>query len=245
MKRWHICSILMATLLLAMPRALGAFEIESLPLHLILAGKTEAEPPFVWGDYLIFSAKGGYRFVGAAFEFEGFAKIHAFERNKEGVFVLALPLPLKQRALLAYRLIIDGAWVPDPVNPRRATGRETGLALSLVEVPYVSDERLGLYSHLDAAGRTARFLWKGRPGEIVTVAGDFNNWDPFLHELCETAPGVYELALPLPPGVHRYAFVVRGEYLADPLNVERATNAEGRVVSVLRVGEADTSTARR
>ncbi|HOX31745.1 MAG TPA: glycogen-binding domain-containing protein, partial [Spirochaetales bacterium] len=85
-------------------------------------------------------------------------------------------------------------------------------------------------------GRTARFLFRGEPGELVTVCGDFDNWDPFIHELAETSPGTYELALPLPPGIHHYAFVYRGEYLPDPLNPEKALSGDGRLVSVLVSG---------
>ncbi|HRY73257.1 MAG TPA: hypothetical protein P5165_08535 [Spirochaetia bacterium] len=229
--------LLALTLVLAAASLTGAFEVESLPLHLLLAGKAEAGPPLVRGDHLVLSAKGPYRFVAAAFDFEGYRELHLFERNAQGVFVLAFPIPLKRREPLAYRLVVDGTWMVDPRNPLKAEDRGSGLALSLAEVPYLSDERPGLYGFGAGEGRGVRFLFKGAPGEIVTLAGDFNNWDPFLHELRETSPGVYELVLPLPEGSHRYAFVYRGEYLADPLNLEKATSPEGRVVSVIRVAE--------
>lgn len=229
--------ILALFLVLAAASLSGAFEVESLPLHLLLAGKAEAGPPLVRGDSLVLSAKGPYRFVAAAFEFEGYRELHLFEKNAQGVFVLAFPIPLKRREPLAYRLVVDGTWMVDPSNPLKAEDRGAGLALSLAEVPFLSDERPGLYGFGAEGGRGVRFLFKGAPGEIVSVAGDFNNWDPFLHELNEASPGVYELELPLPAGAHRYAFVYRGEYLADPLNLEKATSPEGRVVSVIRVGE--------
>ena len=100
----------------------------------------------------------------------------------------------------------------------------------------LSDLHLGKYVILAEDGRTARFVFQARPGEIVSVCGDFDNWDPFIHEMPETSPGTYELALPLPRGTHRYAFVYRGEFLADPLNPTKAVDAEGRLVSVLDAG---------
>jgi len=211
-------------------------EVESLPLHLHLAGLKRAAPPAAFEDRMVFSVEGPYRFVGAAFEHEGFALIHPFARNKQGVFVLAYPIPLKRREPLVYRLVADGAWMSDGLNPRRAYQAAGGLELSVVEVPYLSDLHLGLYAILGPDGRTARFLFRGAPGELVTVCGDFDNWDPFIHELAETSPGTYELALPLPPGIHHYAFVYRGEYLPDPLNPEKALSGDGRLVSVLVSG---------
>jgi len=210
--------------------------IESLPLHLFLASMTRAEAPRAFEDRMIFSTQGPYRFVGAAFEHEGYAIIHPFERNKQGVFVFAFPIPLKRSEPLVYRLVVDGAWTVDERNPNRVLGAAPGLELSVVDVPYLSDLHPGKYRIVAEDGRTARFLFQGAPGEIVTVCGDFDNWDPFIHEMAETAPGTYELELPLTPGNHFYAFVYRGQFIADPLNPQKATNGDGIVVSLIDVG---------
>jgi len=210
--------------------------VESLPLHLLLSGMRRAGPPEAFQDWMVFSAAGPYRFVGAAFEHEGFAVIHPFERNENGVFILALPVPLKRREGLVYRIVKDGAWSCDENNPRRRLDPVGGVELSVVDVPYLSDLHLGKYAILGEDGRTARFIFRGAPGETVAVCGDFDNWDPFIHAMAETSPGVYELSLPLSPGAHCYAFVYRGELVADPLNPEKATDPEGRAVSVLSAG---------
>lgn len=200
-----------------------------------LQGMREAEPPQVLENHMVLSAKGPYHYVGAAFESEGFATLHGFEKNREGVFVLALPVPLKAKAPIAYRLIIDGVWTSDPMNSLKVLGR-AGVELSLLEVPYLSDEVPGLYRILESDGRTARFLFKGEPGLYVTVAGSFNNWDPFLYPMEETSPGSYELELTLPPGRQYYAFVYDGERHFDPFNQEKATSKDGQLASVLMVG---------
>jgi hypothetical protein len=210
--------------------------VGSLPLHLLLGGMKRAAPPRAFEDRIVFSAEGPYRFVGAAFEHEGFATIHPFERNQQGVFVLAYPVPLKRRDPLVYRLVVDGAWTADELNPRRIVGPAAGLELSVVDVPYLSDLHYGTYAVIAQDGKTARFIFRGNSGEIVTVCGDFDNWDPFIHEMPETAPGTYELELPLPPGIHYYAFVYRGEFVADPLNPRKAVNGDGTVVSVISAG---------
>jgi hypothetical protein len=210
--------------------------IESLPLHLALAGMKAAQAPRVVEGELVLSASGPYRSVAAAFAHEDFATLHPYERNRQGVFVLAYPVPLKWKAeTLEYRIIIDGVWTVDPADPERRSDPATGLELSIARVPYLSDLHLGLYKVLAEDGRTARFLFQGASGESVTVCGDFNGWDPFIHEMSETSPGVYQLELPLPPGRHYYDFVYRGEELPDPLNPQKAATKEGREVSVLVV----------
>jgi hypothetical protein len=210
--------------------------VESLALHMKMAGLTRAAQPDVVEGFLVLSAAGPYRFVGAAFAHEDFAIVHAFKKNAQGVFVLAYPVPLKRSDPLSYRLVFDGVWTWDPANPRRVVDGSLGLAVSLAQVPYLSDLHLGLYEILDPRdGRTANFLFRGAPGELVTVSGDFDNWDPFIHEMSETEPGVYELALPLTPGTHLYGFVYRGSLVPDPLNTAKASNREGKIVSILAV----------
>lgn len=212
----------------------GALVVESLELHLALASMGEAGAPRIIDNNLVLSAKGPYRYVAVAFASENYAKLHSFDRNRQGVFVFAMPVPLKSREPIAYRLVIDGVWTFDPRNPLRAESA-SGVSVSLAQVPYLSDEKPGLYSILGEDGRTAHFLFKGESGMYVTVAGSFDNWDPFLYEMAETRPGVYELVLALPPGRHYYAFYFDGAPHPDPLNQEKATSKDGVIVSTLLV----------
>lgn len=50
----------------------------------------------------------------------------------------------------------------------------------------------------------------------VQLAGSFTNWQP-SYQLHQMAPGVWTIAVPLPQGVHDYAFIVDGQrWVADP-----------------------------
>jgi hypothetical protein len=214
----------------------GNVRVDDLELHLFLSGLRSAQAPRVMDGQLALSASGPYRSVAAAFEHEGFAVLHLFDRNKQGVFVLAYPVPMLREEPLRYRLVVDGAWTSDPANPASIRDPRSGVELSVAEVPRIDDRRLGTYQLLAEDGRTARFLFRGESGRSVTVYGDFDNWDPFIHELAETESGVYTLDLILPEGTHRYAFVYGGEVVPDPLNPRKEKNAEGKIVSVLVVG---------
>ena len=222
-------------LLLICAHGTWAFQVESLTLHLHLAGLRHAAPPEVVEGYLVLTAEGSFRCVGASFSHENYRDVHSFEQNPHGVFVLAIPVPYETREPIKYRLIVDGIWCRDAVNPAFERDPRTGAVLSIAVVPYISSARPGIWKIVSDDGRTARFRYETEPGQFVSIVGDFNSWDPFVHEMRETSPGVYELELSLPPGTHTYAFLVRGDRVADPLNPDRLYDSAGRAVSVVRI----------
>jgi hypothetical protein len=192
-----------------------------------------ARPPEVVEGYLVLSAMGPYRFVGAAFSHESWQKVHSFERNLYGVFVLAIPLPFAEARTTHYRLVLDGLWAADPINPARIRDPETGTTMSAAELPNRPRTVLGVW---DPAGTDhATFFFRGEPGQRVTVAGSFNAWDPFIHELEETTPGNYALSLRLQPGDYHYVFVYQGQRLPDPLNRRLLYSRDGKPVSALTI----------
>lgn len=227
---------LTAAICLLCASRLFAFDVSSLPLHLHLSGLKEAHAPEIVDGYLVLSAKGPYRHVGASFSFEDWSSVRSFEVNRNGVFVLAVPLPYGPRTLATYRLVLDGMWAADPANPYRQRDPSTGAAMSVVSLPERPRTVLGAWE--PGGEGKATFYFEGEPGKVVTVAGTFNGWDPFIHELNETAPGRYELALDLEPGEYLYVFVYRGERIPDPINAKRAYGRDGQALSVLRISAA-------
>ena len=75
-----------------------------------------------------------------------------------------------------------------------------------------------------AGARTAdgttyvQFLYVAPDAETVTVAGDFNDWSEGSFPLRDPdGDGIWTGEAPLSPGLHKYMFVVDGEWVADPL----------------------------
>ena len=165
--------------------------------------------------------------VGAAFEFDDFRTVYSYMRNGHDVFVLVMPVPTAETSL-AYRIVVDGLWMPDPFNPL-STRMASGVALSRVEITDLPP--LPLRSpHLVDDG-TVEFNLERLPGRRVYLVGDFNNWDPFFHRLDETAAGTYSTRLRTYSGRHHYYFLVDGRRILDPLNPATAVDAEGAQVS--------------
>jgi hypothetical protein len=204
--------------------------------------------PEIFEDAVIFTASSSYRRVGVALAAEGFAQVHwmrqlLMAQDSQGDPVPSgkkAPDPHKDSGLLfyvyqapegleeiEYRLVIDGLWTTDPANPRTRRDGVSGITSSLVLLPRPERDPV---LHENPKG-VLRFFFKGPPGELVTVAGSFNGWDPFMYEMREYPEGTYTFSLPLPPGTYQYLFFHRGERLLDPYNFRRAYTMDGNIAS--------------
>lgn len=208
------------------------FASEQLPLavHLEVTGLTSAVAPRVVGNFVLFtfSPRHRARFVGIAFAREDFRTVHSFYRNQHGVFFYLYPIPLKDPAVV-YRLIVDGLWRSDPKNPDTLTD-PSGIVLSKFVIP--ARHVAITTSPVVEPGGGVRFYFKAPKGRIVTIAGDFNNWDPFMNQLTRLPDGYYTTSLRLPPGTHAYYYIANGTPFADPLNPRIDYEPDGTKVSV-------------
>ena len=70
-----------------------------------------------------------------------------------------------------------------------------------------------------SAKKTAKpinFLCMAPQAASVSVAGDFNNWDPLASPLKKMPDGSWHAQVPVPHGHHRYVFLVDGVPTLDP-----------------------------
>jgi len=76
-----------------------------------------------------------------------------------------------------------------------------------------------------------------QPGaRSVSVAGDFNGWNPANTPLERSDGGMWTATIPLKPGRYQYMFVIDGkQWIADPLATEEATDGFGSQNAVLDV----------
>jgi len=215
-----------------------------------LLGLSEPGPPQIIDNMAVFTASSSLRRVGVAFADEGFARVHWFrplvasadplERIRRGrrsgqyrdsgiaFHIREIPEGATQ---IEYRLVINGLWTTDPTNPNTRRDGISGSTLSVLSIP----PRPQVHHPLRGQPYGLHFVFRGPPGETVTVAGSFNNWDPFMYELREGPPGTFSIHIPLPAGRHQYAFFLRGERFPDPYNPVRVFLREGKVASEIVV----------
>lgn len=215
---------------------------ESLSLHGHIASATSETPPLFSGGYLIFPYRGTqkpYRFVGIAFDYEGYSRIHAFVKNKKGTFVFygKIPEGIKE---FHYRLVVDSVWQHDTSNPD-VEYDYMGVRLSKFTLDSsgsgLNAEKLG---PLMRENGSVDFYLRGQSGVYAFIMGSFNQWDPFMTPMKEVSPGLYKVTLMLGPGIHYYNFLFNGQRMRDPNNFFQATGPGGELVSVFNINATDT-----
>ena len=236
-----------AALLIFIIGNIGAVDIESYQFIDYLRAIPGPGKPQIYEDEVIFTASSSYNRVGISFAHEGYAKVYWFKRlltpkdhselfingkyqssidpNRDSGIMFHHQLIPEDLKNMDYRMVIDGLWTTDPLNPLTVTG-SSGIAESRVPLPERSKFSL---NQVPKPG-TYRFLYRAPPGEIITVGGNFNNWDPFMYVLSESSPGLYTLTLSLPPGTFQYVFFHRGEQIPDQA-ARRLYTRDGRIVS--------------
>jgi hypothetical protein len=244
-------TIITAMLLVMFSSLVWAVDIESSESYQLidhLLSLSGPGAPEIVDDMVIFTASSGLRRIGIAFANEGFSKVYWFRQllvpqdplgapippgkkvpdpyKDSGILFYVHQLPENLREL-EYRLIINGLWTIDPVNSYSRRDPISGLVWSVFPIP----QRETWPDPLKSPPGSLSFSFRGPPGEIVSVAGSFNGWDPFMYELREGPVGEYTLNIPLPPGRYQYVFFHRGERYLDPYNPNRAFSRDGEPAS--------------
>lgn len=194
--------------------------------------------PIMTDDYIIFTADVNHRHVGIAFDFENYKVIHPFEilthTDDDGNVTRQHMFYCYKRqhkfTNLKYRLIIDGLWTIDPYNPDKVYDETVNLYFSEVSDP----GSVKIFTDVKDSD-TVRFIYKGESGQTIHLAGTFTNWDPWIYELNETAPGLYELELPLPTGKYYYNYYIGLTPVVDNTNPNKIYAADGRAANVIVV----------
>jgi len=79
------------------------------------------------------------------------------------------------------------------------------------------------------------FTFEAPTARQVSLAGDFNNWDPKAMPMRKGADGVWHLNVALKPGRHEYRFIADGVWQDDPGAEQRTANTLGGENSVKTV----------
>jgi 1,4-alpha-glucan branching enzyme len=113
-----------------------------------------------------------------------------------------------------YKFVVDGNWITDPTNPLKVAADGQPNSYLIVGANYT-------------------FRLKGAANaKAVRLAGDFNNWDPYILTMTRQADE-WICSVYLSPGKHKYKFVVDGNWITDPANKNWEQNEFGTGNSVM------------
>ena len=200
-----------------------------------MKGVTE---PYVDGDYVVFTAPHTSRYVGIAFDFEGYRQVHAYKLHKsydfEGevtgswfFYVLEKPKDIES---ISYRLVIDGLWTTDPTNTNTQYDTKTNLWLSHVNLP-----RVEVRNTETVPEGCTRFVCFAPTGQKIRIGGTFTNWDSWIYEMVEVQRGKYQLDIPLPAGTYYYNYYRGITSFIDETNPNKGYTEDGRIASRIEV----------
>ncbi|HTI70484.1 MAG TPA: isoamylase early set domain-containing protein [Candidatus Limnocylindria bacterium] len=86
-----------------------------------------------------------------------------------------------------------------------------------------------------SAATPISFICLAPSAKVVSVIGEFNNWDPAANPMEKNVDGSWRGMIQLKHGHHQYAFLVDGVVTLDPRGQGVSRNPRGERVSLLAV----------
>ncbi len=194
------------------------------------------QSPLILSNSILFFYKGSAQSVEISGSFVSWRSNIKMEESRSNLWVLNYKDRLDSGEYL-YRIKVDGYWIADPMNPESVMdyGRER-LSVLKLNRDFVPDAAFPFW----ISNNTYLFRYKNTNAQIVTIAGDFNNWNPYSHQLEYKGAGIFETELILEPKkIYLYSFVEDGHWVADPDNKQQFVNDIGRPVSGFYADGAD------
>ena len=160
-----------------------------------------------------------------------------------------------------YKFVLNGkTWVFDPATQSETDAQgnlnslltltvdgENSSALSTQSAPGNADKVTILTADKvrDANAPTHEFVYRAdKKLDSVSVAGEFNGWNTTATPMHADADGLtWRARVPLNYGSYQYKFVLNGDnWVLDPANARRLTEADGNVNSQLQIAPPDYQT---
>lgn len=205
---------------------------------LTLTAVTGVKAPYISNNYLVFTAPVTSNSIGIAFDFEEFRTIHYFKLKKNygydgdvtSSYYFYITEAPRKISRVCYRLVIDGLWTVDPLNPNKTYNAEENYSLSYIDLP---PEEIEITEKL--ANGLTHFVCHAESGKKIRLGGTFTNWDSWIYEMEEVEPGKYVIDIPLHPGTYYYSFYNGITPFLDETNPIRGYSGDGRIVSGIKI----------
>ena len=131
----------------------------------------------------------------------------------------------------SYKYIVDGIWTVDPQNHSKSYDN----VISYISTVPAARERHSIQITYRIINRnTVEFRIYKPNARLVSLVGDFNNWNPEHDLMTKGNDGIWRLTKRLLNGrTYRYKFLVDGEWVIDLYNTNSGSNQLGELCSLL------------
>lgn len=156
------------------------------------------------------------------------------QRNANGIWYYFLSEYDEEDRVL-YKYSVDGVWISDPANDE-VEDDGYGSYLSVAWPDSTPDGRFVTYKMMRGGKvNTIEFRIYDENADFVSIAGDFNNWNPENDILIKGSDNIWRLTKKLPHGRYRYKYIINGEWKVDLYNPDTAADDTGGTASLLNV----------
>jgi 1,4-alpha-glucan branching enzyme len=158
-------------------------------------------------------------------------KVIPMQRSENGIWYYFLESG-ENTDTIKYKFTIDSIWIPDPLNSFREND-SSGSYVSVAQpmAPYQSTQ----VTYRILKGNTVEFRIFSPEARLVSLVGDFNNWNPENDLLRRKNDGIWRLRKKLSPGTYRYQFIIDGRWSPDTYNPGSASTINGGICSLITI----------
>ena len=198
--------------------------------------------PLILEDRIIFfyRGSGSEKKVVIAGDFTEWKPLLLMERKSTNMWQYVWNERLK-KGEYRYKILIDDIWAEDPQNTNFIIN-DYGEKVSyfILNEDLIPEKTNPLWIEKD----TYEFKYYDEKARVVSLVGNFNNWNPYKHILKFNGAGEFSIRIRLKPGLYVYCFVVDEKWLPDPLNLKQYRDSIGNIVNVFYADKKRDSTVR-
>jgi 1,4-alpha-glucan branching enzyme len=153
------------------------------------------------------------------------------DRNKYGVYYYLLD-GNKLEKDKRYKFFVDGVWTSDPMNTIKMDDG-SGSYVSIIDNIAGDEGRNLTFRFID--DNTVEFRLYKPEAKLISLVGDFNNWNPESDLLEKDQQGIWRFQKRLSNGIYRYKYIVDGQWVYDLYNDETASDGTGGICSLITI----------
>lgn len=153
------------------------------------------------------------------------------DRGKYGVWYYFLS-EFNRKKAVRYKFLVDGIWIMDPKNPYK----EDDLIGSYVSIVHPIFGKEGKQLSFRFINRYLVEFRIYRPkARLISIVGDFNNWNPENDLLVKGKDDIWRLKKRLAKGTYRYKYIIDGKWVNDLYNKNTAWDSVVKMYSLISV----------